>query len=101
VATVVGAERDELVCSPVAAAALLHRVQKSAPSNGDAALSPREIQIAQLIERGLMNKEIALELGIELPTVKNHVHRILEKLGAHRRADAAAHVRRVGLVIRN
>jgi DNA-binding NarL/FixJ family response regulator len=48
-----------------------------------------------------MNKEIALRLGIELPTVKNHVHRILEKLGATRRADAAAHIRRVGLALRD
>ena len=53
------------------------------------------------IERGLMNKEIAARLGIELPTVKNHVHRILEKLGTHRRAEAAAHIRRVGLVLRD
>ena len=101
VAAVVGAARDELVCSPAAAAALLHRVQTRVPAGADAGLSPRELEIAQLIERGLMNKEIAARLGIELPTVKNHVHRILEKLGADRRAEAGAHIRRVGLVLRD
>jgi len=101
VAAVVGAAHEELVCSPMAAAALLHDVQTRGPAPSEAGLSPRELEIAQLIERGLMNKEIAARLGIELPTVKNHVHRILEKLGTHRRAEAAAHIRRVGLVLRD
>lgn len=101
--TIMCASRDELVCSPRVAGTLLRRVRALAArgSNGDTALTPREIQIAQLIERGLMNKEIASRLGIELPTVKNHVHRILEKLGAHRRADAAAHIRSTGLTLRD
>jgi DNA-binding NarL/FixJ family response regulator len=97
------AARDELVCSPRVAGTLLRRVRALAArdENGDTSLTPREVQIAQLIERGLMNKEIGSRLGIELPTVKNHVHRILEKLGAHRRADAAAHIRSVGLTLRD
>jgi two-component system, NarL family, nitrate/nitrite response regulator NarL len=100
--TIVRASRDELVCSPRAAGALLRRVHAlAAGGNGDASLTRREIEIAQLIERGLRNKEIASRLGIELTTVKNHVHRILEKLNATRRADAAAHIRRVGLSLRD
>jgi two-component system, NarL family, nitrate/nitrite response regulator NarL len=99
---IVSAAHDELVCSPLAAGVLLRQVRAMAGhTNGDASLTPREVEIAQLIERGLMNKEIALRLGIELPTVKNHVHRILEKLGASRRADAAAHIRRTGLALRD
>jgi DNA-binding NarL/FixJ family response regulator len=99
---IVSAAHDELLCSPRAAAVLLRHVRSLAGhARGDTSLTPREIEIAQLIERGLMNKEIALRLGIELPTVKNHVHRILEKLGATRRADAAAHIRRVGLALRD
>jgi DNA-binding NarL/FixJ family response regulator len=58
-------------------------------------LTPRERTIVGLIDDGLSNKEIARRLGIELSTVKNHVHRILEKLHASRRAQAAAHFRRV------
>ena len=36
----------------------------------------------------MSNKMISRTLGIELPTVKNHVHSILAKLGVHRRAEA-------------
>ena len=53
-------------------------------------LSRRETQIAHLIDRGLTNKEIGRELGIEAATVKNHVHNMCEKLNVHRRGEAAA-----------
>jgi DNA-binding NarL/FixJ family response regulator len=56
-------------------------------------LSRRELQIAHLIERGLSNKQIARELGIEATTVKNHVHHLFEKLNVHRRVEAAARIR--------
>ena len=56
-------------------------------------LTPREQQIVSLIERGCSNREIAAELRIELPTVKNHVHHLLEKMGVRRRAAAAAKLR--------
>ena len=89
--------RDELVCSPRAAASLYHQVAvlSQAGSAGPAgpALSRRELQIAELIERGLSNKGIARQLGIEATTVKNHVHNILDKLKVHRRGEAAARIR--------
>jgi hypothetical protein len=50
-----------------------------------------------LIEEGRANKEIAEALSIELPTVKNHVHSILQKLNVRRRSEAAARARRLGL----
>src|SRR5262249_1010638 len=56
-------------------------------------LSRRELQIAHLIDRGLTNKEIAPELGIEAATVKNHVHNICRKLNVHRRGEAVARLR--------
>ena len=40
----------------------------------------------RLIDQGLSNKEIAVRLGIEVATVKNHVHNLLEKLRVRRRA---------------
>jgi two-component system, NarL family, nitrate/nitrite response regulator NarL len=102
VKAIVAAACDELVCTPLTAGALLRHARMRAPeSRGADSLSPREVQIAQLVEQGLMNKEIASRLGIELATVKNHVHRILEKLGVHRRADAAARIRRSGLAVRD
>lgn len=59
----------------------------------DQPLSRRELQVTQLIDRGLSNKEIARELGIETATVKNHVHNLCEKLSVHRRGEAAARIR--------
>jgi two-component system, NarL family, nitrate/nitrite response regulator NarL len=95
--------RDELVCSPRAAASLYRRVAALAQATGEPAssadgcnasvLSRRELQIAHLIDRGLTNKEIARQLGIEATTVRNHVHNICEKLKVHRRGEAAARVR--------
>lgn len=56
-------------------------------------LTTRERQIAALIDDGLSNKEIAGRLGVEVATVKNHVHNLLSKLRVKRRAEAAAHLR--------
>lgn len=53
-------------------------------------LSAREIEILQLIADGLENEAIARELFISTETVKSHVRRILQKLGAHSRTYAVA-----------
>ncbi|MBK9053008.1 MAG: response regulator transcription factor [Chloroflexi bacterium] len=52
-------------------------------------LSPRELEILNLISIGCTNQEIAGRLFIECGTVKNHVHNILKKLEANNRQDAA------------
>jgi two-component system nitrate/nitrite response regulator NarL len=51
-------------------------------------LTGREMEILRLMQQGLPNKTISRQLGIELSTVKNHVHSILAKLGAHNRGEA-------------
>lgn len=56
-------------------------------------LTAREHEIAELVGSGMSNKEIAHILGIELATVKNHVHNVLGKLGATRRSEVASSVR--------
>ena len=82
------------VCSPKLAAVLLRRVAREAEDRPAAtSLTARERQIAELIEQGHSNKEIAERLQIGLPTVKNHVHNILTKLKATRRGQAAAMLR--------
>jgi len=48
-------------------------------------LTRREQQLIPLIERGMTNKEIANELNLSEQTVKNHVHRILRKVGVEDR----------------
>jgi DNA-binding NarL/FixJ family response regulator len=51
-------------------------------------LTSREKDILRLMSRGLMNKEIAYELGIGEATVKNHITSIYLKLGAGNRTEA-------------
>jgi two-component system nitrate/nitrite response regulator NarL len=87
----------ELRCSPQIAAALMQRVTALASlgrARGAHELTRRETQIVELVQQGLTNKEIALRLSIATATVRNHVHNILEKLGARTRGEAAAITRR-------
>jgi two-component system nitrate/nitrite response regulator NarL len=86
------AARGEVHCSPKIAGSLFRRVAAlSTTRSGRASpgsLTAREAQILKLVQEGMSNKMISRSLGIELPTVKNHVHSILVKLGIHRRAEA-------------
>lgn len=96
-ATLAGVAREELPCSPRIAASLLQRIgvlaaDRRSPSV-DPQLTARERQILDLIDQELSNKEIAVRLGIEVATVKNHVHNLLEKLHVGRRGEAAAWAR--------
>jgi DNA-binding CsgD family transcriptional regulator len=63
-------------------------------------LSPREEEILFLVSRGRTNMQIAEALGISLFTVKNHVQRIIRKLGTGNRTEAAAIYRTRGGVER-
>jgi two-component system, NarL family, nitrate/nitrite response regulator NarL len=94
-AAVRSAARGEARCSPRVAAVLLHRVRalRHVASPGAAThLTSRELEVVALIAQGLSNKEIAARLKLGLPTVKNHVHNILGKLGVSRRGDVVRHV---------
>ena len=48
----------------------------------------REQEVIALLQQGKTNDEIAAQLFLSLSTVKNHIHRIYEKLGARNRAEA-------------
>jgi DNA-binding NarL/FixJ family response regulator len=63
------------------------------------ALTPREIEVLQLLAEGLGNKEIASRLGISEHTVKFHVASIMGKLGAGSRTEAVTLGIRRGLVL--
>jgi two-component system nitrate/nitrite response regulator NarL len=91
--TIESVARGETLASPRIVATLFRHVAVLAarsPRSSDPRLTARETEILALIGRGLSNKEIADRLVIELPTVKNHVHNLLEKLNVHRRSEAAA-----------
>lgn len=65
---------------------------------GHVTLSPRERAVLQLVASGQTNAEIALALGIGSETVKTLVHRIFQKLGTRRRAEAVATAHELGLL---
>jgi two-component system, NarL family, nitrate/nitrite response regulator NarL len=95
-----GVARGEVLYPPRITAALLRRVAALAaerrPEADASRLTAREREIVELLDQGLSNKEIARCLSIEVRTVKNHVHNILEKLQVNRRGEAAARVRMAG-----
>jgi len=94
---------DEAVCPPGLCLALFRVLathQPSAPSfhfKHNLGLTRREQQLVQMIGRGLTNKEIANQLNLSEQTVKNHVHRMLRKVGASDRLAAVELCRSQGI----
>jgi DNA-binding NarL/FixJ family response regulator len=62
-----------------------------------AGLTPREVEVLRLLEKGRSNRQIAEELFISGKTVSVHVTNILAKLGVHSRLEAAARARELSL----
>lgn len=94
---IVGAVHGEVHCTPRIAGSLFRRVHTLASTRPEIAdvprLTTRELEVAELIDLGMSNKGIADRLCIEVSTVKNHVHNLLEKTQVHRRGEAAAKLR--------
>jgi DNA-binding NarL/FixJ family response regulator len=86
-----------LTCPPEISGGLLRALfRKDTRTDGlesDLALTRRESEVLELLGRGLSNKEIGDELCLSVPTVKHHVHHLLEKLRLPRRAQAMRLVR--------
>jgi DNA-binding CsgD family transcriptional regulator len=64
----------------------------------EAALTPRELEVLNLLAEGASNKVIARRLGISIHTAKFHVGSLLDKLDASGRTDAVAHAARLGVI---
>ena len=94
------AQKGEAQVSTRMAGAMMERLFRlarmfSAVENkidGDVHLTSREVEVLQFISEGLTNQEIAARLVVEVGTVKNHVHRILEKLNVSSRQEAASYL---------
>jgi DNA-binding NarL/FixJ family response regulator len=94
------AQRGEAQVSPKIAGAMMARLSNLArmfsavehKMDKDARLTSRELQVLRFIGEGLTNQEIASRLVLEVGTVKNHVHSILEKLNASNRDEAASYL---------
>jgi DNA-binding NarL/FixJ family response regulator len=86
--------RGDAMLAPAVTRRLIERFARRAP-RPDAAervakLSPREREVLALVARGMTNSEIAIELVVAPATVKTHVARMLEKVGARDRVQAVA-----------
>jgi len=98
--TVRAAQDGKVFVSPQIAAALIERLSNLAHMfsgiensvSDTAGLTSRELEVLKLIGDGLTNQRIAEQLVIEVGTVKNHVHNILDKLNVSSRGEAAAYL---------
>ena len=65
---------------------------------GSPELTPRELEVLDILAEGASNREIAERLGISVHTAKFHVGSILDKLDSSGRTDAVAYALRVGVL---
>ena len=77
--------RGETVLAPSVAATLVRRAASPGP-----VVTEREVEVLELLSRGLGNKEMARELFVSEATVKSHLSHIYTKLGVDTRAGAVA-----------
>ncbi|MFD9949946.1 response regulator [Nonomuraea sp. NPDC059023] len=89
------AARGESVLSPTVAARLMNRMRAPAPQ----LLSPRELEVLELVAAGNTNREAAARLFITEATVKSHLLNIYTKLGVNDRAAAVTEAFHRGLLV--
>lgn len=90
--------RGESVLAPVVAGLLVRAHRSGAPEATPNRASPRELAILRLVADGRSNRQIGRELHISEATVKTHLIRLYDKLGATDRASAVSLAYREGLL---
>lgn len=90
------AHRGETAISPERLARIIQSQRDRTELGHD--LTPRELEVLQLLADGLSNVAIAERLGIQLVTARNHVQSLLAKLEAHSKLEAVSIALRRGLV---
>ncbi len=105
VAAVRAVAAGDPMLSATATRTLIDRLRRQDPDDRQAAararlaeLTDREQEVALAVGRGLSNAEVARSLHLSIPTVKAHVSRVFEKLGATNRVQVAICVHDAGLV---
>jgi len=105
VAAVLAAVRNEATCPPNLCLSLIQYHQRRGGAGADLAndqasdkkaLTPRQLQLIQLVANGLTNKEIASNLNLSEFTVKNHIRRVMRRVDAGTRYAAVDVVRAAG-----
>lgn len=94
------AERGDALVSPRITVRLLRHfaaVHTPVPLQSEVGLTARERDIVRSVARGATNTEVAEELYVTVSTVKTHLARVQEKLGARNRVEIAAWAHRTGL----
>jgi two-component system response regulator DegU len=93
---------ENLVSHPILADQVIRQFQELTKRNETqpfvSPLTPREMEILNHVAQGLLNKQIANQLGISEQTIKNHVTSILRKLNANARTEAVVLALKRGLV---
>lgn len=90
--------RGLLVADPAFAKGLPPSSDRAAVTLSEA-LTPREVEVLQLLAAGLPNKIIAERLGISEHTVRFHLNAIFGKLDAHSRTEAVTRAARLGMIV--
>ena len=75
--------------------------RRSTPVSNRVSLSPRELEVLQLIAEGQANKQVAAELVISVKTVEKHRQRLMEKLNIHDTAGLTRHAIASGVIESN
>jgi DNA-binding NarL/FixJ family response regulator len=97
-AAIRAAHRGDLQLDPAIARRLMSSLQAAPEEDPAAELTPRELEVLQLVGTGKPNKEIASALGTSERTARTHVSNILGKLGLSSRTQAALWAVREGVV---
>jgi DNA-binding NarL/FixJ family response regulator len=97
-AALVAVSQGLIVLDPSLTAAALPLKNLDTPALAEP-LTPRELEVLQLLAEGLPNKTIARQLDVSDHTVKFHINAILGKLGAQSRTEAVVRATRLGLIL--
>lgn len=81
--------------------AVMSKVVDIATGGSPTELTGRELEVLELLARGLSNQEIGDNLKLSQRTIEKHVGRLLTKLCAHSRTEAVSNAIRRGMVVLN